>query len=266
MKKTLPPVALTIAGSDSCGGAGVQMDLKIFAALEVYGASVITAVTAQNSVGVRDFKALSAKLVDEQLGAVLDDLPVGAAKTGMLWSGANVRAVAAHFAAHPQIPLVVDPVIWAKDSSRLLSEQGAKVLVNELFPLAALVTPNLGEVASICGLEVTNTKEARLAAERFISLGARAVLIKGGHLPGSAVDVLFDGCDFFEFKARRRTPAVVHGTGCALSAAITAFLARGYALHEAVAAAHNQLQKYIHRSVQLGQGSQLLFPVAESQS
>lgn len=265
MRRADIPVALTIAGSDSCGGAGVQMDLKVFSALEVYGAAVITAVTAQNSVGVRGFRAVPARLVAEQLAAVLADLPVGAVKTGMLWSAENVRAVAREIGISGRnVPLVIDPVIWAKDGSRLLSERGTRALLKHLLPLAEVITPNLGEVKSLCGLAVKSAEGARRAAEKLVAMGAKAALVKGGHLAGEAVDVFFDGRTFREFRARERAPGVIHGTGCALSAAITGYLARGYALAEAIACAHADIQRLIHHAIQLGKGSLLLLPESQA--
>jgi len=261
LSRSRHPVALTIAGSDSGGGAGLQMDLKVFASLGVYGASVVTAVTAQNSVGVRNFRALPSRLVEEQLEAVLEDLPVGAAKTGMLWSAENVRAVARQFSRlKKEIPLVIDPVIWAKDGSRLLSERGVKALLKELLPLASIVTPNLAETRSLCGIDVISPKEARLAAEKLVEMGAGSALVKGGHLKGEAVDVFFDGRKFAELRAGKRAPGVIHGTGCALAAGITAFLAKGLPLGEAVVRAHTYTQRIIQRAVKLGKGALLLLP------
>lgn len=261
MKVSAVPIALTVAGSDSGGGAGIQMDLKVFASVGVYGTSVITAATAQNSVGVRSFRALPASLVQEQLAAVLDDLPVGALKTGMLWSAANVRIVAEQLERLKQrIPLVIDPVIWAKDGSRLLSEHGVRALARELLPLATVITPNLGEVASICGIDVKTRADARHACERLVAMGAASALVKGGHLPGVALDTFYDGRDFVELRATRRTPGVIHGTGCALSAALAAHLAKGYPLPKALTAAHTHVQGLIRSSRQLGAGSRLLIP------
>jgi hydroxymethylpyrimidine/phosphomethylpyrimidine kinase len=264
LKANLPPVAITIAGSDCGGGAGLQMDLKIFSALGVYGAAVAAAITVQNSAGVRRIQGLSARLVKEQLEAVLEDLPVSAMKTGMLWSAENARVVSRQISRlGSKPPLVIDPVIWAKDGSRLLSARGLQILISELLPLATLITPNAAEAEQICQHRVRNAKEARRAAEKIVRLGAKSALVKGGHLSGELVDVLFDGKEFIEFRSRRRSRGAVHGTGCALSAAITAFLAKGFSLKESVSRSHSYLQGLIHQAVKLGKGSQLLVPVTE---
>jgi len=285
LKTELPPVALTIAGSDPSGGAGLQMDLKVFCALGVYGAAVLTAVTAQNSMGVRRVRGLPAHLVEEQLAAVFQDMAPAAIKTGMLWSAENVRVVARQLRQWPALsdssraftpseaeekpreaegrkipPLVIDPVIWAGDGTRLLSESGVKALVKELLPLTAIITPNLAEASRICGEKIGNTQEAKAAAEKILKMGASAVLVKGGHLKGEPVDILFDGTKFTEFRAQRRTLNAIHGTGCALSAAITAFLARGCGLAEAVSLAHEYSQRLIQGGRTMGEGSRVLFP------
>jgi hydroxymethylpyrimidine/phosphomethylpyrimidine kinase len=263
MSKIKNPIALTIAGSDSGGGAGLQMDLKIFSARGVYGTSVITAITAQNSVGVSAVRGLPVDLVAAQLQAVLEDLPVSAAKCGMLWSDKVVKAIAHQWRQLKNSPaLVLDPVICAKDGTRLLSQRGIATLRGELFPLAALVTPNAIEAGELCGFPVANLASARQAAETIFALGARAVLVKGGHLPGAAADVLFDGKDFREFPVRR-VAGTIHGTGCALSAAITAELAKGKSLIAAVTEGHSFIQSLIRHSKILGKGNRLMLPERE---
>ncbi|NIM05578.1 MAG: bifunctional hydroxymethylpyrimidine kinase/phosphomethylpyrimidine kinase, partial [Armatimonadetes bacterium] len=225
------PVALTIAGSDPGGGAGLQMDMKVFSALGAYAAGILTAITVQNSAGVGRVRGIPADLVEQQLKAVLDDFRPTAMKTGMLWSAENARAIARQLTRLPKLPpLVVDPVIWAGDGTRLLSQPGVDALTNEVLPLATLVTPNRVEAEHLCKRKIRNTEEARLAAEKLIVMGAKSALIKGGHLKGEVVDVFFDGRRFIELRAEKRRAGQIHGTGCALSAGITAYLAKGLPL------------------------------------
>jgi hydroxymethylpyrimidine/phosphomethylpyrimidine kinase len=261
------PVALTIAGSDSSGGAGIEMDLKVFSALGVYGACAITAVTAQNSREVRASWEIPAAAVTAQLEAVLDDLRVAAVKTGMLSSEEIVRAVTAAFSEHrlsyPTPPLIVDPVISAKDGTRLLSDGGLAALREELLPLATLVTPNFPEAAALSGLRVAGEEEAWRAAEKLRALGCEWVLVKGGHLEGQAATDLLLGPGRAETLSSPRLPGgPFHGTGCALSAAITAHLARGLSLPEAVQAGRAFLQQLLQTAQSLGKGSLLLHPSA----
>lgn len=261
MTPELPPVALTIAGSDCSGGAGVQMDLKVFCALGVYGASVLTAVTVQNSMGVRRVQGLSSKIVGDQLSAILDDLSPGAIKTGMLWSTQNVLAVAQQLSQLKKLPpLVIDPVMCAKDGSRLLSKRAVEALIHELLPLATIITPNLDEIRLLCGRPVTNPKEARQAAEKLIAMGAKSALVKGGHFKEEIVDIFFDGREQIELHAQQRAQGPIHGTGCALSAAIAANLAKGQTLQDALTHAYINTQKLIHMAGRLGKGYRLLFP------
>jgi hydroxymethylpyrimidine/phosphomethylpyrimidine kinase len=264
------PVALTIAGSDSGGGAGIEMDLKVFAALGTFGACAITALTAQNSVGVRGYWEAPPELVASQIEAVLDDLNVGAAKTGMLSSAEVVRAVVSVLKDRtksvgqgfaPAIPLVVDPVILAKDGSRLLSDDGIAAVRDELIPLATLVTPNLPEVRELTGIEVATEEDARQAAEKLRTLGCDWVLVKGGHLSGrTATDYLL-GPDGAQALSSPRFPGgPFHGTGCALSAAITAHLAHGIPVPDAVVSGRAFVQRLIQSAQPLGKGSLLLHP------
>ena len=221
------PVALTIAGSDSGGGAGVELDLKVFGALGVFGACAITALTAQNSQEVRATWEAPAEVVTAQLEAVLDDLPVGAAKTGMLACESIVRAVAAVLrerrAGGAGLALVVDPVVVAKDGSRLLSEAGLVALREELLPLATLVTANVPEAEALSGERIEGEQGAWRAAEKLRALGCSWVLVKGGHLAGrAATDYLLGPDGAQALSSPRRSGGPYHGTGCALSAAITA--------------------------------------------
>jgi hydroxymethylpyrimidine kinase/phosphomethylpyrimidine kinase len=256
-----PPVALTIAGSDSGGGAGIEMDLKVFAALGVFGACAITALTAQNTVGVLGAWEAPSTFVAAQLSAVLDDLPVRAAKTGMLSSEEVVRAVAAVLQARPLPYLVIDPVVLAKDGSHLLSPGGIAAVRDELLPLATLVTPNLPEAEALSGVHVTSEEAARRAAERLRGSGCEWVLVKGGHGEGEVVTDVLVGPEGVEtFSSPRVAGGPYHGTGCALSAAITALLAQGRSVPEAVREGRAFLQELIRGAFPLGHGSRVLHP------
>jgi hydroxymethylpyrimidine/phosphomethylpyrimidine kinase len=229
-----PPVALTIAGSDSGGGAGVQADLKSFAANGVFGTTAVTALTAQNTVGVLGVAVTAAEFVEAQIAAVLDDLPVAAVKTGMLATRAIIGVVAARAAAGDLPNLVVDPVMVASSGDRLLDEDAETAYLEELFPHAVIITPNLWEAGLLVGRRLTTVDDMRAAARTLRATGARYVLVKGGHLAGDAVDVLDDGVTVVELRGHRVTSPNVHGTGCSLSAAIAAHLAGGATLVDAV--------------------------------
>jgi hydroxymethylpyrimidine/phosphomethylpyrimidine kinase len=247
--------ALTIAGSDSGGGAGIQADLKTFAAHAVFGTSVITAVTAQNSTGVTAFEAVSADLVTAQLEAVMSDMPAHAAKTGMLANAAIVEAVAAA-AADLEIPLlVVDPVMMAKSGDSLVDDEALSAMRAELLPRAFLVTPNIPEAMALTGLELETDEDRREAARRISRMGASAVLIKGGHLSGAdIVDLLYEQHQFVEFRTARVESRHTHGTGCTFAAAITAHLARGLSLRQAVPLAQRYVAGAIRHAPGLGRG------------
>jgi len=253
----IPPIALTIAGSDSGGGAGIQADLKTFSALGVYGASAITALTAQNTREVRAVHAAPADFVRCQLDAVYEDLAVGATKIGMLGEASIIRAVAAGLRAHRAGNLVLDPVMVAKSGDSLLAADAEAALLEELLPLAELITPNLPEAGVLLGRAApTDETGMRRAAEDLLSRGARAVLLKGGHLGGErCVDLFCDGHRELRFESPRRHTANTHGTGCTLSAAIAALLARGLPLAEAVSAARDYLQAAIAAADDLQVGS-----------
>ncbi len=250
----MKPIALTIAGSDPSGGAGLQADLKTFHQFGVYGEAVVTLITVQNTLGVERVECLSAELVTAQIRAVLEDLPPAAAKTGALGNREIVAAVA-EAAAHFRFPLVVDPVMISKHGAPLLAEDARNALVNRLIPRAALVTPNLHEAAALAGFPVRDLHEMRRAAEALLGLGARAVLIKGGHLESAATDVLLTEGRFYEFPAPRVATPHTHGTGCTYSAAIAAGLARGLALPEAVQAAKAYITEAIRTNPGLGRGA-----------
>ena len=248
------PVALTIAGSDSGGGAGIQADLKTFAALGVHGTSAITAVTAQNTTGVTDILELPVSLIREQIRAIVEDMEVGAAKTGMLSSSEIIAAVADAIARHRIDKLVVDPVMVAKGGARLLRDDAVSALRELLIPLAAVITPNLPEAEVLLGRKIATLDERRAAARDLVALGARAAVVKGGHAEGDAVDVFFDGSRTIELQARRITTSNTHGSGCVFSAAITAGLARGLVPLEAVREAKAFITEAIANSLEIGHG------------
>jgi len=247
-------VALTIAGSDPSGGAGIQADLKTFHQFGVYGEAVITLLTVQNTVRVSRVEVMASSLVLEQLEAVLEDIPPGAAKTGALGSAEIVTAVA-RAAASFSFPLLVDPVMISKHGRPLLPETAIRAMREQLLPRAALVTPNVPEAEALTGIAIGCLDDMRRAACRIREMGARAVLVKGGHLAGDATDVLFDGVAWSEFSAPRLATRHTHGTGCTYSAAITAGLALGAPLATAVARARRFIQEAIRTNPGLGHGS-----------
>jgi hydroxymethylpyrimidine kinase/phosphomethylpyrimidine kinase len=255
---------LTIAGSDSGGGAGIQADLKVMTVLGAHGMSALTALTAQNTLGVTAIQAVPPEFVTAQLEAVLTDIGADAAKTGMLPSPEIIRAVAAAVRRFDLSPLVVDPVMVATSGDRLISEEAVAVLTRELLPLAAVVTPNLPEAAALCGAPVRDLDGMKEAARRIHEQGtpaagptARApgaVLIKGGHLSDRAVDLLFDGQTFHTYERPRIDTRSTHGTGCAFSAALATFLAQGLPLAEAVDRAKDFITRAIAGAAPLGGG------------
>lgn len=248
------PVALTVAGSDSGGGAGIQADLKVFFALGCHGTSAITALTAQNTVGVTGIHEVPPGFVVEQIVAVAEDMDVRAAKTGMLASAGIVDAVAETLQRYA-IRTVVDPVFVSKHRNRLLAEDAVGALKNDLFPVAEIVTPNLYEAGALLDREVETLDDMKKAAEALHALGPRAVLVKGGHLGAEdAIDVYFDGDEMVEISGPRFDTEDTHGTGCALSAAITAHLARGDDRRQAVEGAKRFITGAIKRSLRLGKG------------
>jgi hydroxymethylpyrimidine/phosphomethylpyrimidine kinase len=247
------PIALTIAGSDPSGGAGIQADLKTFHQFGVYGEAVVTLVTVQNTMRVDRVEVLAAELVSAQIAAVVEDIPPGAAKTGALGSAEVARAVA-RAAADFRFPLVVDPVMVSKHGRPLLPADAAETVRRELVPRAALVTPNVPEAEALIGSSIRTPAEMRSAAERICSMGARAALVKGGHMQGSSTDLLFDGARFHEFPAERVPTPHTHGTGCTFSAAIAASLALGLDLVEATARAKRFIDRAIRTNPGLGHG------------
>lgn len=246
--------ALTIAGSDSCGGAGIQADLKTFSALGVYGMSAITAITAQNTCGVSNIRDLDVEIVRDQIRAVCSDIQVDAVKVGMLSNADIIKTVADELKRMKITNIVVDPVMISKSGSHLLKPEAIGALKEILFPLADLVTPNLLEAAEIIGEPVNNKMDMEKAAVKIKALGPKAVVVKGGHLPGDACDLLYDGHDFIAFENKRINTSHTHGTGCTFSSAIAAGLAKGMKMGDAVKAAKEFVTMAIAHSFPLGHG------------
>jgi hydroxymethylpyrimidine/phosphomethylpyrimidine kinase len=257
---TLPSCrALTIAGSDSSGGAGIQADLKTFAALDVYGTSAITAVTAQNTLGVISVEPLVADFVTAQIEAVAGDIELHATKTGMLATAAIVEAVTAAIDELDLPKLVVDPVLVATSGDPLLDEDGVQVMRSELLPRALVVTPNLAEAEILSSYQIRSTEDLQEAARRIHDLGPTAVIITGGHGDGDVVvDVLYDGDRFLELRTARVPNRHVHGTGCTYASALAAYLAQGFSLEQAAERAQNYVANAIRQAFQIGQGQQVL--------
>jgi hydroxymethylpyrimidine/phosphomethylpyrimidine kinase len=247
------PIALTIAGSDPSGGAGIQADLKTFHQFGIYGEAVVTLLTVQNTCAVTRVEVLPPDLVRQQIEAVLSDIPPAAAKTGALGSLAVVEAIA-DLAKSFRFPLVVDPVLISKHGSRLLSPDAEHALKLQLMPHAFLVTPNIPEAEALTGMAIEDETAMRESAKRLLDLGCRAVLIKGGHRSGSALDVLADSSGITLFDGERVNTHHTHGTGCTYSAAITAGLALGFDLHDAVRRAKSFVQSAIETAPGLGHG------------
>jgi hydroxymethylpyrimidine/phosphomethylpyrimidine kinase len=250
----LIPKALTIAGSDSGGGAGIQADLKTFSAFRVFGMSVITAVTAQNSLGVQGVENLPPAFVAQQLRSVLEDFGADAAKCGMLSTAPIIEAVATELASRRVEKLVVDPVMVAKSGDRLLQPEARAALADRILPLALLVTPNLPEAEVLAGMRVAEPEDMEEAARRIHTMGPRYVLVKGGHLKGDATDLLWNGREFTRFSTPRVDSPNTHGTGCTFSAAIAAGLARGQALGDAIRSAKAYVTRAIREGFQAGRG------------
>ncbi len=247
IKTTDTPVALTIAGSDSGGEAGLQADLKTFGALKVHGACAITCVTAQNRKMVARLEPCSPGMVRAQMEAVAAAFPLSAAKTGMLFSAAIVREVSNFFKEMPSVPLVVDPVMISTSGRRLLQAAGVTMLQRELLPLATLVTPNVSEAEMLIGKKILTPEELRAAARAIKQMFGCAALVKGGHLPATneAVDFLCSDKGEWMLSAPRAPKKGLHGTGCAYSAAIAAWLARGRSLEQAVRLAKDHITRRI---------------------
>ena len=249
------PKALTIAGSDSGGGAGIQADLKTFSAFRVFGMSVITAVTAQNSLGVQGIFNLPPEFVGRQIDSVLSDFDADAVKIGMLSTSAIIGEVAKRLSAHGREGrIVLDPVMIAKSGDPLLQPQARAALVKELLPLALVVTPNLHEAEALAGMPVATERDMEEAARRILALGPKNVLVKGGHLRDAATDILWNGRDLTRFTTVRLDSTSTHGTGCTFASAIAACLARGYALRDAISEAKAYVTAAIREGFQAGRG------------
>lgn len=244
------PVVLTIAGSDSSGGAGIQADLKAMSAIGVFGTSAITAITAQNTCEVRAIQGIDPAIVRQQIEAVLDDLPCRTVKLGMLYARPTIEAIADCLAHYPLDHIVLDPVMVSTSGCRLIEEEAIEAVKSLLLPRATLVTPNIPETEILSGMPVTNEREMELAAERLFRIGCRAVLIKGGHLEGAeSYDLLFTPqTDPVRYTSPRVATRNTHGTGCTFSSAIASYLALGHTLPDAVAAA----KSYLTRALEAG--------------
>lgn len=248
------PKALTIAGSDSGGGAGIQADLKTFSAFRVFGMSVLTAATAQNSLGVQGVFNLPPEFVARQIDSVLSDFGADAVKIGMLSTAAIAEAVAERLRAHEQKRIVVDPVMIAKSGDPLLQPDARAALIRAVLPLADVVTPNLHEASALAEMPVDSEADMEEAARRILALGPRTVLVKGGHLKDAATDILWNGKDLTRFTAPRIDSPNTHGTGCTFSSAIAAGLARGRPLGDAIREAKAYVTAAIREGFAAGHG------------
>lgn len=248
------PRAMTIAGSDSGGGAGIQADLKTFAALGVYGTSAITAVTSQNTQKVSDVLELPTSLIESQIDAIISDIGTDVVKTGMLSSADVIKTVARKIREHGLRRLVVDPVMVAKGGDRLLQEDATDTLKAQLIPLATVVTPNIPEAEVLVGYKIESLEDARRAAKDIVSMGAQNAVVKGGHLGGPPTDILYDGDEYRAFTARRIDTTSTHGTGCTFASAIAAGLAKGLNLRDAVGQAKQYVTGAINHAFPMGGG------------
>ncbi len=250
-----PPLALTIAGSDSGGGAGIQADLKTFFALGVHGMSAITALTAQNTLGVSGVHEVPPEFVEQQIAAIATDIGIDATKTGMLSNASIVEAVADAVRTYKIDNLVVDPVFVSKHGDALLRESAVDALRNQLIPLATIITPNIPEAEGLLGYEIDPDEPDETAAKELVTLGPRWVLLKGGHLRSDeATDLLTDGTEVIRLSGERLDTKNTHGTGCTLSAALAACLAKGLAVPEAALEAKKFVTRAIERSLDIGRG------------
>ncbi|MFD2759967.1 bifunctional hydroxymethylpyrimidine kinase/phosphomethylpyrimidine kinase [Lentibacillus juripiscarius] len=247
--------ALTIAGTDPSGGAGIQADLKTFQELQTYGMSVITSVVAQNTTGVQDVQHMSGSMIKEQLVSVISDIPFQAFKTGMLANIEIMDAVAEKICGLT-VPYVMDPVMVAASGDPLISDDAQTYLCEKLLPLTTVTTPNIPEAEAITGQTITTPEDMQQAAKQIVhDFGASAALVKGGHMRGKAVDFLYDGDRMHTFSADRIDTKNTHGTGCTYSAAITAYISHGYTLPESVKNAKDYVTAAIRHSLSIGNGS-----------
>lgn len=247
--------ALTIAGSDSSGGAGIQADIKSMSANGVYAMSVITAITAQNTMGVFDIQDVSPEMIEKQIDVIFDDIKVNAVKIGMVSKIESIKAISKALRKINNLPkIVLDPVMVSTSGYKLLSEDAQDTLIKELFPLATLITPNILEAEEILGMKIENINDMKEAAIRLNKLGSKAVLVKGGHLKDDATDLLYDGVEFTYFRQEKINTKNTHGTGCTLSSAIAANLAKGMTMKEAVSLGKEYITQAIENSFELGKG------------
>lgn len=245
---------LSIAGSDCSGGAGIQADLKTFAAHGVYGMSVIVSVLAENTSRVVGTQDIAPEMIEKQIDAVFEDIGTDAVKVGMLSHSACMRAVARKLRKYKPKNIVIDPVMAAKDGCPLMRPDSADTFIREVLPLADLLTPNIPEAEKIAGLSIRSAADMERAARQMICLGAKNVLVKGGHAKGDALDILFDGVKFYRFSAERIDTKNTHGTGCTFSSAVAANLALGFGLEEAVKRAKTYVTTAIRHSLPIGKG------------
>ena len=247
--------ALTIAGSDPSGGAGVQADLKTMSALGVYGMSVIVSVVAENTARVISVEDISPRVISDQIDAVFEDIFPNAVKVGMLSSEEVMRTVAAKLAEYRPQHIVIDPVMYAKNGAPLMQEDAIDALISLIVPVATVLTPNIPEAEKITGMKISTIDDMKKAGEKIVSMGAKAALVKGGHYIGDASDVLFDGSDFHIYTTKRINTKNTHGTGCTLSSAIASNLALGYPLPESIKRAKDYVTGAIEHALDLGKGN-----------
>lgn len=245
---------LTIAGSDSCGGAGIQADLKTFSALGTYGMSVITAVTAQNTQGVLDVQDITPDIVEKQIEAIFDDINVDAVKIGMVSNSNTIKTIAKNLRKYNVKNIVLDPVMISKSGYDLLKPEAKAALIDELIPLATIITPNIPEAEEISEIKINNLDDMKKAANKIYKMGPKFVLVKGGHLSNTADDVLFDGKDIKILRGDRFKTKNTHGTGCTLSSAIASYIALGYSVYDAVKLAKDYITTAIKHSFSIGKG------------
>lgn len=245
---------LTIAGSDSCGGAGIQADLKTFSAHKVYGMSIITAVTVQNTQGVFAVHDIPADMIKKQIEVIFDDIHVDAVKIGMVSKTETIEAIADTLSKYSVQNLIIDPVMVSKSGFHLLQPEAKEALINYLLPMATLVTPNLPEAEVITGLKISTLEDMKKSADLIRKIGPKYVLIKGGHLDGEATDILYDGNEFIYYNSPRINTKNTHGTGCTLSSAIASNLGNGLPMKEAIEKAKLYITGAIENSFPIGKG------------
>jgi len=247
--------ALSIAGSDCSGGAGIQADLKTFSAHGVYGMTVITSVVAENTFRVTDYQDIRTDMIEKQIDDIFDDIPPNAVKIGMLSCRETMLAVSKKLREWKPKNIVVDSVMYAKNGSALMEESAIGTLISEIVPLVDLITPNIPEAEKLAGMEIRNHEDMRQAAKLIHAMGCHAVVVKGGHSEGDAIDILFDGHNFFDYPAPRINTKHTHGTGCTFSSAIAANLALGLAVNDAVENAKKYINEAIINAPKLGKGN-----------